>query len=89
MPVAFAEMAVLVAVGVSAQVLVPEEGEGDPFASQLPMDRGPVGLGSASRWPGAGIREERSLEGGVIQVGRERPGQVGLPETGEVKAERE
>ena len=73
-----AVLGVTPAVGVVLAPLQPQQPEGHVAAAlQLPVDLAPVRHGPAGGALGALGREQLGLQGLVVQVGRERPGQAG------------
>jgi len=73
-PVELAELAILIAVGVSRPVLLPEQPQGHTFAAQLLVDRRPLRPGTLTRrvrrrW------EEQRLQRFLVHPLRQRPAQ--------------
>ena len=54
-------------------VFLPEQEQGDPFAFEFAMDRGPVGDQTCPRGRGWGGWKQEPLEGGIIQGFRQGP----------------
>jgi len=65
--VEFAELTVLVAIGVLVLVLLPEECEGDVLATEFAVD--PASIGHGSLWPVVLPRdEEPRFKGHIVEV---------------------
>ena len=75
MPVELVELAVGVAVGKGLLVLVPEQHQGHALAPQLEVHFGPV-RHRAGPGPGAGLGEQHGLQGVVVQVSGQGPGET-------------
>jgi hypothetical protein len=71
-----AELGVLEAVGMLLPVLLPEQHLGDVLLLELEVDQGEVGLWSLANRPVL-VGEEESSERLVVQVARQRPGELG------------
>ena len=85
--VALAEPAVAVARGLPSAILLPQQGQGDAWPAQLQVEHCPVGLG-----PGRGAlgrrREQQPLQGRIVELTGQWPGECGASCPGDVLAGR-
>ncbi len=82
-PIQVTELAVGVALGVDLTVLQPQQMQGNAGTLELAMDGGPFGQRSSGTGH-LGKLEQLFLERGVIQLGRQWPGEPGLTGTGDI-----
>ena len=85
--VAFAEPAVAVALGLPSAVLLPQQGEGDAWPAQLQVEHCPVGLGPDRAALGR-RREQQPLQGRIVELTGQWPGEPGASCPGQVLAGR-
>jgi hypothetical protein len=87
-PIALGEPGVAEAVGTALTVLRPPQHERDALAAKLPVDSGPVGLGTAQdhRWRG-GPTEQPLFERSIVEGIGERPAKTGPPGPLEIVAD--
>lgn len=62
------EAAVLIAVGMGGLILLPQQGQGDPLAGELLMDRRPLWHGPAGPRARRSLRIQPGFQGRVIDL---------------------